>query len=77
MKYFYDNFLVPVCVCQCPLWGEATEFWLKVSLKNILIHLAYSLRVMTVHFGEAATEVRPDGWTHYKFFLRGDERKIL
>ena len=27
--------------------------------------------------GEAATGVRPDGWTHYMFFLRGGEGKSI
>jgi hypothetical protein len=49
----------------------------KASLIEKIFVVAKIYWVCVLLIQEDATGVRPDGWTHYMFFLRGDEGKLL
>jgi hypothetical protein len=59
------------------LWVGLQNFGLEVSLKKVLYLYNFIYVFFFVVGASIATEVRPDGWTHYMFFLRGDEGRVL
>lgn len=75
MKIFY-KILCVLCVVLC--WGGVGDGFLEIDVENkkgfdftYLQHKChYTFRV-----NRWLSEIRPDGWTHYMFSLRGEIKK--